>query len=79
MKVLKVQVKTIIKINILFINILIVITYESYSIGLWRIILYVVTPIMLLKQIISLIHLYIATLDMASIDEIEREGKNRTN
>ncbi|CAF4182523.1 unnamed protein product, partial [Rotaria magnacalcarata] len=31
-----------------------------------------VTPIMALKQIISLIHLYTAALDMAAIDEAER-------
>ncbi|CAF3788145.1 unnamed protein product [Rotaria magnacalcarata] len=49
-----------------------VITYDAYTIGLWRIILYAVTPIMALKQIISLIHLYTAALDMAAIDEAER-------
>ncbi|CAF3540841.1 unnamed protein product [Rotaria socialis] len=49
-----------------------VITYGAYTIGLWRIILYAVTPIMVLKQIISLIHLYTAALDMAAIDEAER-------
>lgn len=41
--------------------------------GLWRFILYAVTPIMVLKLIISLIHLYTAAIDMASIDEAERE------
>jgi hypothetical protein len=43
--------------------------------GLWRFILYAVTPIMVGKQIISLIHLYTAALDMASIDEAERASK----
>ncbi|CAF4699867.1 unnamed protein product, partial [Rotaria magnacalcarata] len=37
------------------------------AIGLWRFILYAVTPIMISKQIISLIHLYTASLDMAAI------------
>lgn len=58
---------------------LIVITYRGYAVGLWRIILYAVTPIMVLKQIISLIHLYTASLDMAAIDEAERAGKPKTH
>jgi hypothetical protein len=42
--------------------------------GLWRFILYAVTPIMIAKQIISLIHLYTASLDMAAIDQAERQA-----
>jgi CDP-diacylglycerol--inositol 3-phosphatidyltransferase len=61
--------------NFLLICILIVISYGLYGIGLWRIILYAVTPIMVSKQIISLIHLYTAALDMAAIDEAERANK----
>jgi len=51
------------------------ISYGSYAIGLWRVIFFAVTPIMVLKQIISLIHLYTAALDMAAIDEVERAKK----
>lgn len=47
--------------------------------GLWRVILYAVTPIMVSKQIISLIHLYTASLDMAAIDEAERAAKSKKN
>ncbi|CAF0764709.1 unnamed protein product [Didymodactylos carnosus] len=43
-----------------------------YTVGLFRSILYLTTPIMISKQIISLIHLYTASLDMATIDEDER-------
>lgn len=50
----------------------IVITFGRYAIGLWRVILYAVTPIMISKQIISFIHLYTAALDMAAIDVAER-------
>ena len=50
-------------------------SYDRYDIGLYRVILYAVTPIMVLKQIISLIHLYTAALDMAAIDEAERADK----
>jgi CDP-diacylglycerol--inositol 3-phosphatidyltransferase len=57
---------------------LIVITFAGYSMGLWRFILYAVTPIMVLKQIISLIHLYTAALDMAAIDDAERANKAKT-
>ncbi len=59
--------------------IILVITVGRYAIGLWRVILYAVTPIMVSKQIISLIHLYTASLDMAAIDEAERASKNKTN
>lgn len=52
-----------------------VLSYDRYDIGLYRVILYAVTPIMVLKQIISLIHLYTAALDMAAIDEAERADK----
>ena len=58
---------------------LLVLTFASYSLGLWRVILYAVTPIMVGKQIISLIHLYTAALDMASIDEAERAAKPKGN
>jgi len=78
-KDLQVEKKIIVENFYLFIYMLIVLTYRGYSIGLWRIILYVVTPIMVLKQIISLIHLYTAALDMAAIDEAERTNKTRTN
>ncbi|CAF1206255.1 unnamed protein product [Adineta ricciae] len=54
-----------------------VISYGGYAIGLWRIILYAVTPIMILKQIISLIHLYTAALDMTVIDETERGNQTK--
>ena len=47
-------------------------TLGAYAVGLWRVILYAVTPIMVGKQIISLIHLYTAALDMAALDESER-------
>jgi hypothetical protein len=33
---------------------------------------------MILKQIISLIHLYTAALDMAAIDEAERANKTKS-
>ncbi|CAF1069553.1 unnamed protein product [Adineta ricciae] len=52
-----------------------VVSCGGYTVGLWRIILYVVTPIMVLKQIISLIHLYTAALDMAAIDGTERGNR----
>lgn len=51
-----------------------VISFGRYAIGLWRIILYAVTPIMIGKQIISFVHLYTAALDMAAIDEAERNA-----
>ena len=54
------------------------ITIGRYAMGLWRFILYAVTPIMVGKQIISLIHLYTAALDMAAIDEAERAAKNKS-
>lgn len=47
--------------------------------GLWRVIFYAVTPIMVGKQIISLIHLYTASLDMAALDEVERANKAKKN
>ncbi|CAF1012380.1 unnamed protein product [Adineta steineri] len=56
-----------------------VLSFGGYSVGLWRVILYAVTPIMVLKQIISLIHLYTAALDMAAIDEAERANKPKPN
>jgi hypothetical protein len=43
--------------------------------GLWRVILYCVTPIMIAKQVISLIHLYTAALDMAAIDYADRANR----
>lgn len=46
--------------------------------GLWRFILFSVTPIMIAKQIISLIHLYTAALDMAALDTLERETKTKS-
>lgn len=55
-----------------------VMNFGRYEMGLWRFILYAVTPIMVAKQIISLIHLYTAALDMAAIDEGERANKNKT-
>jgi CDP-diacylglycerol--inositol 3-phosphatidyltransferase len=58
---------------------ILVITFAGYAMGLWRFILYAVTPIMILKQIISLVHLYTAALDMAAIDEAERANKAKTN
>ena len=59
---------------------LLVITIGRYTMGLWRFILYAVTPIMIGKQIISLIHLYTAALDMAAIDEAERaKNKSKSN
>lgn len=58
---------------------LLVLTVGSYSIGLCRCILYAVTPIMVSKQIISLIHLYTAALDMAAIDVAERASKIKAN
>lgn len=57
---------------------LLVLSGAGYALGLWRVILYAVTPIMVAKQIISLIHLYTAALDMASIDEAERASKAKT-
>lgn len=54
-----------------------VLTLGNSSIGLWRSILFLVTPIMVGKQIISLIHLYTAALDMASIDEADRANKSK--
>jgi CDP-diacylglycerol--inositol 3-phosphatidyltransferase len=66
-------------ITIIYLYILTVISYGRYGIGLWRVILYAVTPIMVLKQIISLIHLYTAALDMAAIDEAERANKVKIN
>ncbi|UJR15990.1 hypothetical protein I4U23_002909 [Adineta vaga] len=55
-----------------------VLSYGDYVVGLWRVLLYSVTPIMILKQIISLIHLYTAALDMAAMDEAERENTIKT-
>jgi hypothetical protein len=51
---------------------MLVLTIGSYNMGLWRFIVFLVTPIMIGKQIISLIHLYTAALDMAAIDQVER-------
>lgn len=62
-------------IDVFFTVLFIVISFENYEMGLWRLIFCVVTPIMILKQIISLIHLYTAALDMAAIDEAERGRK----
>ncbi len=58
---------------------ILVITFGGYAMGLWRFILYAVTPIMVSKQIISLIHLYTAALDMAALDEAERANKPKIN
>ena len=77
-KVLQVEWKTMIEFYFQSILLFKVITFGRYAIGLWRIILYTVTPIMVLKQIISLIHLYTAALDMASIDEADRANKTKT-
>jgi len=55
-----------------------VLTVGRYAIGLWRVILYAVTPIMVLKQIISLVHLYTAALDMAAMDEADRVKNTKT-
>ncbi|CAF4410152.1 unnamed protein product, partial [Rotaria socialis] len=56
-----------------------IIKFAGSAIGLWRFILYAVTPIMISKQIISLIHLYTASLDMAAIDDAERASKAKKN
>ena len=60
-------------------SLFLVLTIGRYSIGLCRCILYAVTPIMVSKQIISLIHLYTAALDMAAIDVAERASKTKAN
>jgi len=51
-----------------------VLSVGAYALGLFRVILYLTTPVMLLKQGISLVHLYTASLDMAAIDEAERRA-----
>ncbi|CAF0907356.1 unnamed protein product [Didymodactylos carnosus] len=48
------------------------IVVDNYVVGLFRTILYLTTPVMIGKQIISFIHLYTAALNMAAIDEDER-------
>lgn len=55
-----------------------VLSIAGLSIGLWRTLLYLVTPIMVLKQIISFVHLYTAAVDLAAIDEAERSDKAKT-
>jgi CDP-diacylglycerol--inositol 3-phosphatidyltransferase len=61
-----------------FNHVFVVLTYGGYSIGLWRAVLYFITPIMTLKQMISFVHLYTAAVDIAAVDVAERSSKAKT-
>ena len=43
------------------------------GIGLWKLILYVSAPLALVKMFISMVHLYVAMHNIASLDYAERE------